>query len=378
MTCVAVIGGGLVGASAAYHLARLGVEVTLVDRADPGQGTAAGAGIVCPALSLSEPDSWYRLAFAAIGYYPELLDALADDGEDDTGYGAVGALFVATNQAEDAMLTEVQRLLEERRRAGVMNIGDVRRLTEDGLLRLFPFLREGLSGLHLTDAARVDGRRLRDSLLRAMQRYGVEIYRGEAELTRKGDRVTGVRVDDQEILADAAIVAAGAWSAELCRPLGVEIPVYPQRGQIVHLDVRDADTAEIPIVVGFHSHYMLAFPRSRVVVGATREEKSGFDHRVTAAGLHEVLDQALFIAPGLADATVSEIRVGFRPASPDGLPFLGLVETVPGLVVATGLGPTGLTVGPYAGVLAADLVLGRKATLDLRPYDPLRSIPVAT
>jgi D-amino-acid dehydrogenase len=119
---------------------------------------------------------------------------------------------------------------------------------------------------------------------------------------------------------------------------------------------------------------MLAFDDSRIVVGATRETGSGFDHRVTAAGLHEVLEEAISVAPGLADATVADIRVGFRPASLDERPLLGPVAGAKGLIVATGFGPTGLTMGPYAGVVAAELALGRTPEIDLSPYDPSRTI----
>jgi D-amino-acid dehydrogenase len=118
---------------------------------------------------------------------------------------------------------------------------------------------------------------------------------------------------------------------------------------------------------------MLAFDDHRVVAGATRETGSGFDYRVTAGGLAEVLGEALSTAPGLATATHLETRVGFRPMSPDGRPVLGPVPGTEGLIVATGLGPTGLTMGPYAGSIAARLALGQPPGVDLAPFSPQRS-----
>jgi D-amino-acid dehydrogenase len=109
-----------------------------------------------------------------------------------------------------------------------------------------------------------------------------------------------------------------------------------------------------------------------VVVGATREAGAGFDARVTVAGQRQVLDAALTLAPGLAGATVLETRVGFRPVTPDGFPLLGAVPGLDGLVVATGLGPNGLTYGPLTGVLAADLAVGRQPPVDLTPFSPTR------
>ena len=119
-------------------------------------------------------------------------------------------------------------------------------------------------------------------------------------------------------------------------------------------------------------HYLLAFEGSRVVAGATRETGSGFDHRVTAAGQAEVLNQALEVAPGLGPAMLVDTRVGFCPAAPDLKPLLGVVA---GLVVGNGLGASGLTIGPFAGRLLAQLALGGAPEFDLAAYDPLRTPP---
>ena len=123
-----------------------------------------------------------------------------------------------------------------------------------------------------------------------------------------------------------------------------------------------------PIVVGFHSHYLLSFPDGRVVAGATRKDQAGFDVRVTASGTREALGEALRVAPGLADFTLHEIRVGLRPATPDGLPILGRVPQMENVFIATGHGASGLQLGPYSGALVADLALGKKPELDLAPF----------
>jgi D-amino-acid dehydrogenase len=107
-------------------------------------------------------------------------------------------------------------------------------------------------------------------------------------------------------------------------------------------------------------------------MGATRETGSGFDARVTAGGVAEVLRECLQIAPGLADATLAEVRVGLRPLSKDGLPLLGRPRGVDGLVIATGLGRYGLTLGPYVGLLAAKLASGQSVEADLTPFAPER------
>lgn len=250
--------------------------------------------------------------------------------------------------------------------------GEITLVSGTEAAELFPPLGHGSPAVHVPGAARVEGRHLVDALLRATRLHGATTIDSSATVEAEHGAVRGVRVDGELIEADAVIAAAGAWSPALLAPLGLNIDVRPQKGQILHLRLPATVTSDWPVVLPPSSHYLLAFDDSRVVVGATREEDAGFDYRVTAAGLAEVLGYALAVAPGLATATHLETRIGFRPMSQDSLPFLGTSPTVTGLVIANGLGPTGLTLGPYAGFLAAQLALGAVPTLDLGPYDPLR------
>lgn len=357
---VVVVGAGVAGASVAYHAGRQGADTILVDREADGQATAAGAGIVCPWTSRVTDPVWHRLANAAVDHYPRLLADLAADGETEVGYRRVGALRLTTT---DAVHDEVAA-----RAAGSPEAGEISMLTGAQAKALFPPLRGDTPAVHVAGGARVDGRLLRDALRRAAVRNGTTFRTGTATL---GD--SGVEVDGQRIDADAVVVAAGAWCGELLDPIGVRIDVAPQRGQIVHLALPDVDTRDWPVVLPESSHYLLAFGDHRVVVGATREAGSGFDYRVTAGGLAEVLEQALSVAPGLARASVLETRIGFRPVGPDALPLVGAVPGRPGLTVVTGLGPTGLTLGPYAGRLAAAIALGEQPEFDVTPLDPLRT-----
>ena len=137
----------------------------------------------------------------------------------------------------------------------------------------------------------------------------------------------------------------------------------------MHISLWPADTSRWPVILPAASgHYLLAFDDSRVVAGATRETGAGFDVRVTPGGLQEVLAEALAVAPGLAAGTYLETRVGLRPAA--ARPLLGAVPGLAGLVVATGLGATGLTMGPLAGAVAAQVALGIEPDLDLAPFGP--------
>lgn len=361
-----MIGSGIAGAGTAYQLVRRGAEVVVVDAAEPGTATAAGAGIVSPWTS--RRTAAYELAAAAAAYYPEVVAQLTEDGCRDSSYEVVGGMFVSADETE---LRDTYTRTNARA-ARAPAAGEVRRLDPAQARELFPPLAPELGAVHISGAGRVDGRQLRSALLGAATTRGVRLVEGRAALQVTGDRVAGVVVPSEVIAADAVVIAAGAWSADLLTPLGLRLDVAPQRGQLSHLEVPGTDTTSWPVVLPISSHYLLAFPGSRVVVGATREARSGFDYRVTAAGQRDVLDAALSVAPGLETATLLETRVGFRPASPDGSPLLGALAGHPELVVAGGFGPVGLTLAPFAGHLIAALVVGDEAPFDIEAYRPDR------
>ncbi|WP_068785486.1 NAD(P)/FAD-dependent oxidoreductase [Paenibacillus phocaensis] len=360
-----VIGSGILGASTAYHLAKLGAEVTVVDRGVPGQATDAAAGIICPWISQRRNQAWYRLARSGAQYYGPLIEELEQEGERDTGYARVGALRL---HREREKLVAIERLALERRREAP-EMGDIQLLEPDEVKRRFPPLDEGFYALYVSGAARVDGRALRESLLRAAARHGASFVHGEAVLLQDGGAVTGVRVGGEEIHADAVAVCAGAWARHLLTPLGLDFQVTFQKAQIVHLALPDGSTERWPVVIPPGDQYILAFDDRRIVIGATHENNpAGYDPRITAGGLHEVIDKALAIAPGLADGEFMEARVGFRPFTPGFLPVFGEVPGWEGLFAANGLGASGLTMGPYLGAQLAQWMLGRETNVLREDY----------
>jgi D-amino-acid dehydrogenase len=368
-----VVGAGIAGASAAFHLTELGVEVDIVDSDASGRATYAGAGIICPWLSKNHDQHYQALSFAAFRYYQPLLNRLKALGQTGSQYDLVGGLAVV--ESPDQLGPIVQRL-QTHLDKGVKEVGEIRILDKGGPRELFPYLDPNLAGISLSGAARLSGESVRTALLAAAYRAGARKLSGIAALERSGDSVIGVRHDGHLLRADSVIVAGGAWSADLCRPLGLELDLEPQRGQIVHLQVEETNTGSWPVIVPvLNDYYLLAFPGSRIVVGATRETGSGFDSRATAGGVAEVLREGLAIAPDLKRAALAEVRVGLRPMTKDGLPLLGRPSRFDGLVIATGMGRYGLTIGPYSGRLAAQLAAGQPTEIDLTPYKPDRPTP---
>jgi D-amino-acid dehydrogenase len=364
MKKVIVVGGGILGASAAYMLSKMGAEVTVADRKDKGQATDAAAGIICPWVTQRRNKAWYQLVKAGARFYPQLIQSLKEDGEQETGYSQVGALILQKEPEKLVKLAE--RAFQKQAEAPEM--GEILKLSPEETSSLFPPLIDEYAALHVSGAARVDGRLLRDSLLRAAEKNGARRIQGNAELRFEGNRINGIFANNETIQGDLVLVCAGAWANELLAPLGVDFNVTYQKAHIVHLKLPDATTDEWPVVMPPGNQYLLAFEDGKIVAGATHEDTTEFDTRVTAGGLREVLNKAMDAAPGLENGTFSEARTGFRPFTPGFLPVIGPLPGWDGVIVANGLGASGLTMGPYIGEQLARMALGEEIEIDISLY----------
>ena len=375
---VIIIGGGIVGAAAAYECAHAGLRTLLLDRADRGRATDAGAGIVSPLSTRYElGEAWCDLALAAAQHYPPLIEALAATGQQDTGYAPCGLLLVASDEDELMPFENAARHLRKRLAVCGYEDENLQRISSNQAQALFPPLRAPPGVLHNRLAARVDGRKMAHALQGAAAFHGAVIVEESVQSILRGSDGTaqGVATSGATYRAGRVILAGGAWSAAFGEQLNLPLPIVPQRGQIAHIQLPAASappTEDWPIVSGFRGHYLVPWPGQRIAAGATRESGTGFDFRQTAGGIAEVLREALRVAPGLADATFLELRIGFRPATPDGLPVLGEVPGTPNLFLATGHGASGLQLGPYSGLLAARWARGEALSEVLAPFSATR------
>jgi D-amino-acid dehydrogenase len=360
--------------STAYHLVCAGAETLLIDREDPGRATDAGAGILSPETNSRDPEAWFDFAVAAVGYYPTLVQRLQEDQGGDTGYARCGQIVVATSEDEFSLFDRARSLvLGRQERRGLPSADDLYEISGSEARELFPLLAPVYGALYYRNAARVDGRLLNQALRQAAEHRGLVIQQGSVErLVIERGAVTGVVVAGTTLSAGTVVIAGGAWSQALGEQLGIDIPVAPQRGQIIHLGLLGTDTSAWPMLSAFRGHYMVSWPDSRIVVGATRETGAGFHPHTTAAGVQEVLSEALRVAPGLAQAEIRDIRVGLRPLTSDTMPVLGPVPGMAHILLVTGHGPTGLTLGPYSGKIIAEAALGQASTTDISAFHVTR------
>jgi len=361
---IAVIGGGIVGATASYYLARAGHSVSVFD-SGKGQATAAAAGIVCPWLSRRRNKKWYRLVSEGAAFYDTLLADLSSDGFKTDAYARCGALILGQSAA---YLQEVHdRALERREQAPL--IGNVAILEESELQKTCPPLANAGQALYVGGGARVDGSGLTETLLQATTRFGGAVHKETVSLAKDSDGSLSILTPEGPPQRfDAVILAAGAWLPRLLQPLGFTVDVRGQKGQLIVLKTEKNAPQDYPVIMPQGEIDLLPFGNGKFVVGASHENDKGYDLQPDPAITEPMLEQACTWIPELKDAAPTEIRVGTRAYTSDFSPFFGSVPGLDNCFAASGLGSSGLTSGPLIGYLLAELAQGKESALPTEDY----------
>jgi glycine oxidase len=358
---VLILGGGVIGLTTAYFLAREGARVEVIDKGDLGQESSwAGAGIVPPGDPSRARGPYARLLATSSTAFGPFSEELRERTGIDNGYRLCGGIEVTSDPPPDELLAEWQ---EQGVRAEPLAPADQRRL--EPLLR-----RDAGRAYHLPDMAQVRNPRHLRALMGACASCGVRLTPGcpALFLERQGGRVVGLVTGTGRRVADRYLVAAGAWSDALLQPLGWRPGIHPVRGQIVLLN---AGAAPFRRILQEGRRYLVPRPDGRVLVGAT-EEHVAFDRRTTAAAVRELLDFAFLLVPELAQAAVERCWAGLRPGSPDGLPILGRLPDLDNVFVAAGHFRAGIQLSPVTGQVMTEWLLGRGPSLPLDAFRPDR------
>jgi glycine oxidase len=358
---VVIVGGGVIGLSIAYALARAGLRPTVLDRRELGREASwAGAGLIPPDAEHPGDSPTLALRAWSTRLYPSWTAALLEETGIDTGYRRTGGVDVALTDEEDQAL----RATAGRWRAeGVA----YERLGPHDYARVEPALTpEARAAYYLPDRASVRSPRLLRALVAAVCRRGgrLEPRNGVRDLVVRGSRITEVHAARGNLACGSVVMAAGAWSGPLLEPIGAHAPTPPVKGQIVLL------RGERPVLSRIVEHgrnYLVPRDDGRILVGAT-EENVGFDARPTAPGARDLLDCALRLCPSLREAEFEATWAGLRPGSVDAKPYIGPAPELENLFVATGHKRAGLQLAPATAELVADLVLGRPPRMDISAF----------
>jgi glycine oxidase len=354
-----VVGGGVIGLACAWRAAQRGLSVAVVERDRPGAGASGvAAGMLAPVGEATwGEDQLLDLALASHRRWPEFAAELEADTGRDVGLLDLGALHVALDRDEAA---ELRRRFDLMRSLEL----DATWLRPSECRALEPALaRAGGGGVHAPHESAVDPRVLVSVLAAALEHAGGLIVTAEVVGSIvESDRLVGVRTaDGEELRARDVVLAAGSWSAADWLPERARPPIRPVKGQILTLAGSQADPPSGRIVVT-ERVYIVPRPDGRVVVGATVEER-GFDTRVTAGGVYELLREAYRALPEVGELELVEAVAGLRPTTPDNMPLIGL-GAIDGLLLATGHFRNGILLAPLTAERIAGMLAGHRLEVE--------------
>lgn len=374
-----IVGGGIIGLSLAYELAKRKHAVVLLEQEGFGEKASwAGAGILPPTCRTTAIHPMEFLEAISSELHELWAEELRDLTGIDNGFRKCGGLYIARSAGEVAALIGMQFEWESR---GI----PVEELNSQEAEERLAFLNSGENALvdeiepAITKALWVPSESQFSNpahiaaLISACQSLGVMLHEhaGKCQVQVEDGSVVGISVGDDKYVGDQYFFTAGPWTEKLVQPLGVALPMQPVRGQIALYKVDELTSGLDLPVVNDGTRYLVPRVDGHVLAGATIEEV-GFDCRTTASEVEELRNWAESLGGILGDATFVRSWAGLRPATYDGFPYLGELGHSGTAFVATGHFKGGLHLSTGTAVTLADLAEGKELTVDLRPFSPAR------
>jgi len=356
---VIVVGGGVIGAACARAAALRGLHVALCEPGpDAAAASPASAGLLAAQIEPID-DSIRGLGVRGRELYETLAPALRDATGVDIGFWRAGIASVAF---DDTAAEHLRDAVAEQRQAGLRCDW----LEPEDVTARFPGAAPGCRGaLYAPEDGAVDPAALTRALLADARRLGVTVVANRVvrvATTERHGRVSGVTLADGTIGAEHVVIAAGAWSPSiggLPRPL----PVEPVRGQ---MGAVPWPSGTPPAILYADHGYVLA-RGGEALMGSTMEH-AGFDGRVTAEGIAQIVDGAARLLPALRTTRPTRTWAGLRPVTPDGRPIVGADPETRGLWFATGHGRNGILLAALTGEIIGDLLAQGACDVDYSPF----------
>jgi glycine/D-amino acid oxidase-like deaminating enzyme/copper chaperone CopZ len=384
---VVVVGGGVIGTAVAFYTARQGLKVTLVDLPKRGRATSAsagglwslgesvglGCGVIFHKARLAKgtahkgthappqmPKSFLNFAMASNAMFPKLADDLRELAGMDIEYDRNSLLFLMYDDGDEAFARQLWKDCPCGRSLSEW-------VTPEELAKVEPALtRETRGALRFNGDDQVNPYRLADAFREACRALGgtVLTHTEVTGLRVEGNRVTAVETSAGTLPCAMVVNAAGAWAAEIGRMVGIELPVYPVRGQIV-------GTETLPKIlhasVSTTDCYLAQKQHGEIIIGSTTEDV-GFDTGVTSSAMRTLSAGAIRAVPMLKRVGVKRAWSGLRPGSPDELPILGPVTDLGGYLNACGHFRTGILNAPLTGLVVAELAAEKVLSFPIEPF----------
>lgn len=359
---VLIIGGGVIGLSLAWDLARHGRSVQVVDQGPLGREASwAGAGILPAATFFPNQHPLDQLRGLACDLHPLWAADLKAATHLDTGYTRSGGLHLARSPGEAAALSAWAELMREER-------VEAQSIDRRHIAEVEPGIKADgtLAACFVPAESQLRNPRHLQALEAACRLAGVELTPNAAahDFTVSQGELASITTTTGPLQARRYCLTSGAWTGQLLQRLGIHLGILPIRGQMVLFHC-----PEPPIhrIINAGSRYVVPRQDGYLLAGST-EEEVGFDKRTTDESITELIAFARNLVPALATATIKKTWAGLRPASFDGLPYLGRLPGLSNAFVAAGHFRNGLFLSTATALVMSQLLRDEPPHIDLTPF----------
>ncbi|WP_293304433.1 NAD(P)/FAD-dependent oxidoreductase [Pedobacter sp. UBA5917] len=409
MSKVLIIGAGIVGLTSAYYLQRKGYEVTILDKGDISDNCSFGnAGMIVPShfVPLAAPGMikqgirWMFNSKSPFYVRPSLNADLVNWGFKFMKHATVKHVNQSAVPLRDLSLLskklyadlakepdfdfelthngilafyKTEKAAEEEAHLATKAIGlglDMAVLSPAECRALQPDLKlDVLGAVHYRCDAHLYPTKLMHALLKCLTNNGVKIERGKEvdKIEVVGNRVMKVFTGNEVWEADQYVIATGSWSPAVAKMAGVKISLMPGKGYSF-MEAEPQNRLTIPALL-CEARVAITPMNGQIRYGGTMELDK-INNRINMQRVRGIVESVPAYFPDLKPALPAEKEIwyGFRPSSPDGLPYIGRSEKRDNLVVATGHGMMGLSLGPATGLMVSQLIDGTATELELKPF----------
>lgn len=362
---VVIIGGGVVGCSIAYNLAREGItDVVLLEKSYLASGSTGRCGAGVRQQWGTETNC--RLAKASI----EILENLEKELNyyDTIEFKQGGYLLLALTEKE---WEQFQKNVELQNRLGIPS----RLLTPAEAKEIVPYLDIENNQIYGATFCPTDGHanpfKVTEAYALAAEGLGVEInkYTEAQDIQIEMGRITGVVTDKGTIKTDTVVNAAGGYSQQVAAMAGIELPVYSERHQIMVTE--PVDPLQGPMVMSFSGNfYIQQTPHGSFIMGqGDPNEPKGFDMGHSWQFLQEISKKVISFLPLLGELRIVRQWSGLYNITPDAQPIICEATDLPGFYMAVGYSGHGFMLSPITGILITEMIMGKKTSIDISMLD---------
>lgn len=362
---VVIIGGGIIGASIAHRLASSNTDmtVTMIERDSIGNHASGFAlGLLNPTNETGNIETLNHLSFKM---HKELLGIVQDESGVDAQVLTMPHVELALEESE------IPDLKPEVDRINKFSEFESRWLEPSDVHNLEPRISEEIyGGVLVENVIMLDSYNLTLATAQAAESHGVEIVLGEATgIIYEKDRAVGVQLGDDSISCESVVLALGPWSGTSSSWVDIDVPIVPQKGEIVRVEGLNPP-------LGMHIHGFTLGSSCSVVqkgdgatwLAATSEDGTGFDVSPSGAALESLSQRGTRMLPELESHQLVLHTACMRPVAPDGDPIIGEVPGKDGVYIATGTGGKGILMGPVIGRAMTELITTGETDLPIDEF----------